>query len=629
MMIYRRMLHGELVEANEPSVVFAESVDVLVAGVGTAGALAVIAASAHGADVLGVDRLPGIGGMGTMGYVSGYYYGLAGGLHVDIDEEAQRMGREHFLDRVEAKKYVMENRISAHGARLSLETVVTGVFLEGDTVKGVSLYSGGRQWNVASKIVIDTTADAAVLRLAGCSTRIGREADGRTRPFTSVKVWLNKAGALTRTNHDSGYVNQYDPLELSRGILRAHASQLLEEFRDEKKRVLFLAPFIGIREGRIVDAEKNITMEEVVAGQREQEPLFYGYSDFDKHGKDHALESEALQDLYVAANLSTACFSVPVTLQSLIPAGFKGILAAGRQLGMDHDVASLLRMQRDMQKCGESAGVVAALAAKRNIQPAEVPYSEIRVILHATGCLADEHDKGIRFDDSFRQEPIRWMTDPDRIREALSTDMPGVAIYSCKRMGSRLTPHLLQWLNDGDRMLKYGAAIALGLIGQEAAAPVLREIVSRRDAFFFKDCRRTNQFRSAIAIYLLGKLADEACVPLLTEILCDEEEFGKPLYHEIKEPSYKLNASKNFNELYYQLISHAAVALVRIARRRPELAFTIKDALRRAFRDDRHLLHVTTMPERTFEHETVENVKRYILGYCNEEGTPASKASPC
>src|SRR5690606_13346107 len=124
--------------------------------------------SAQGASVLGVDKLPGIGGMGTMGYVSGYYYGLAGGLHVDIDEEAQKMGREHFLDRVEAKKYVMENRVTQHGAKLSLETMVTGVFMEGNAVRGVSLFSNGRQWNVRCSVLIDATADAAVCMLAGC-----------------------------------------------------------------------------------------------------------------------------------------------------------------------------------------------------------------------------------------------------------------------------------------------------------------------------------------------------------------------------------------------------------------------------------------------------------------------------
>lgn len=619
MIVWRRLVNGELEDSDARQVRFDEDADVVVAGVGTAGAIAVIAASAQGASVLGVDRLPGIGGMGTMGYVSGYYYGLAGGLQTDIDAEAQQMGREHFLDRVEAKKYVLENQMTAHGARLSLETRITGVFLEGAAVKGVSLLRHGKQWNVSCRVVIDATADAAVCLMAGCPTRLGRESDGQTRPFTSVKVWLNQNGNITRTNHDSGYMNQYDPFELSQGILQAHASQMLEEFSDEAKRVLFLAPFIGIREGRIIEAEKNITMRDVLAQQPEPEPLFYAYSDFDKHGKDHALETEELQDLYVAANLSTSVFSVPVSIHSMIPRGYQGILAAGRHLGMDHDVASAVRMQRDMQKCGESAGIYAALAAKLGVAPAAVPYETVKGLLEASGCLTEEHNKGIVFDDAFRREKIEWLTEPEAIKAALSTDMPGVAIYSCKLLGEKITPALKAWLSEDDVMLRTGSALGLGIAGDAAALPVLRDIVNKRDAFYFKDCRRTNQFRSVIAIYLLGKLGDQESIPVLRDILCKESEYDLPLYHEIKETSYKLNSNKNFNELYYQIVSQAALALIRIARAHAGQAETIKQALREAFKDDRHIRNTTTLPAKTFEYETGENLRSYVLAFCGEK----------
>jgi hypothetical protein len=156
----------------------------------------------------------------------------------------------------------------------------------------------------------------------------------------------------------------------------------------------------------------------------------------------------------------------------------------------------------------------------------------------------------------------------------------------------------------------------LGIAGEAAAAPVLREIVEKRDAFYFKDCRRTNQFRSAIAIYLLGRLGDRDSVQLLANILCDEREYDRELYHEIKETSYKLNTSKSFNELYFQIVSHAAMSLIRIARAHPDLEEGIKTNLRTAFQDERHLLHTTTMPKLTYEYETVANVRNYVLKYC-------------
>lgn len=81
-MIYRKIVDGVPEETPVSSSVFHKHYDVIVAGVGTAGIYAVIAAGRNGASVLGVDRLPSAGGMGTVGYVSGYYYGKGGGLHI-------------------------------------------------------------------------------------------------------------------------------------------------------------------------------------------------------------------------------------------------------------------------------------------------------------------------------------------------------------------------------------------------------------------------------------------------------------------------------------------------------------------------------------------------------------------
>ncbi len=612
-MIYRRIVDGIPQEKTVDSSVFNKHYDVIVAGVGTAGIYAVIAAGKHGASVLGVDRLSSAGGMGTVGYVSGYYYGKGGGLHMNVDEEAENLKDESFLDTVEPKKYLFENLAAENNSDLLLETVITGVFMEGKQAKGISVLSQGETLNFSCDILIDATADASICVMAGCETNLGRENDGKTRPFTSVQVSLKSDGVITRTNHDSGYVNQYDPFELSEGILHAHSSQLLDEFSRPDQRVLFYAPFIGIREGRLIEAEKVIRAKDVIDGRPEKETLFYGYSDFDKHGKDHALESEDLQDLYIAANLSTACFSVPVTVQSLVPKDYESLMVAGRHLGVDHDVASLLRMKQDMQKCGESAGVIAALAVKKGIQPTEVPYEEIKPILEETGCLTEDHNLGVRFDDYYRREPIVWIDSPEQIKAELATDMPGIAIYSCKIIGESITPYLKEWVKDTNEMLRYNSAIALGLIGDKDSLELLREIVENRNSFYYKDCRRTNQLRTAIAIYLLGKLGDAEIVPILKEILCNPNEYKKALYHDITELNYHFSNTKNFNEVYFQVISQAAVAITRIMKKHPEFNNEGSEILRKAFQDNHHIKNTTTMPEMTYEYESMENVKNYVL----------------
>jgi len=617
-MIYRRIVNGIAQEKDVEEVLFDKHYDVIVAGVGTAGSYAVLAAAMQGVSVLGIDRFSGVGGMGTFGYVNGYYYGAGGGLHIQIDQEAQTLKEEMFVGDVEAKQYLLEKKALANGADFLFESIVTGVFLEDKTVKGVSVLSDGEILNFSCKILIDATAEAEVCVMAGCEINCGRESDGKTRPYTSVKVWLTEDGRIARTNHDSGYVNQYDPMELSKAILSAHASQLLDEFRNKYGKVIFLAPFIGIREGRRIIAENTITMENILLDNLDKNALFYAYADFDKHGKDNALETEILQDWYVASNLSTVCVSVSISIKSMIPKGYKSLIVAGRHLGVDHDTASLVRMKRDMHKCGESAGVCAALAAKKGIQPVDVPYSELKEILEKSGCLDEAHNVGIVFDDAYRRMKIKWLTDPEEIKKELSSDMPGIAIYSCKILGEQIVDHLREWLSENNPMLVNNSAIALGLIGDKACLPVLRNIVKNRDSFYFKDCRRTNQLRTAIAIYLLGKLGDIESIPLLREILCDENEYYRELYHEIKENSYQFNPNKNFNEVYYQIVSHSAIALIKIIEKNPEVREEGLAILEEAFKDNRHVERTTSLPEGTYEYESMNNIKNYVNQYCEK-----------
>ena len=67
---------------------------------------------------MGIEKNSGIGGMGTFGYVDGYYYGVEGGLHLEIDQQAEAMREEMFVTDVEAKKYIMEKQLEDLGAQL-------------------------------------------------------------------------------------------------------------------------------------------------------------------------------------------------------------------------------------------------------------------------------------------------------------------------------------------------------------------------------------------------------------------------------------------------------------------------------------------------------------------------------
>lgn len=109
-------------------------------------------------------------------------------------------------------------------------------------------------------------------------------------------------------------------------------------------------PLIGVREGRRIIAEETVRLEDVFAETVTDTPMFYSYSDLDKHGWDTAFDGETLGDWTVGANLGAYNLTVPMPFRALIPKGYDGLLCACRAFGVDRNISSLSRMILDMKK---------------------------------------------------------------------------------------------------------------------------------------------------------------------------------------------------------------------------------------------------------------------------------------
>ena len=80
-----------VVPAKTPSPICDGEYDIIIAGLGTAGAIAASVASEKGLKVLGIDTLSMQGGSGTAGGVLGYYFGFKGGVYREIDDAAAKI----------------------------------------------------------------------------------------------------------------------------------------------------------------------------------------------------------------------------------------------------------------------------------------------------------------------------------------------------------------------------------------------------------------------------------------------------------------------------------------------------------------------------------------------------------
>lgn len=611
MKIYERR-NGAVV-AREAELSGAEEYDIIVAGLGTAGAIAAIGAAEQGMRVLGLERLNAMGGTGTSGAVVGYYFGNKGGLYEEIDQEVQQLAKDPSFTKAggvhaDLKELALERRAVASGVSFQYESTVIGVYREGERTVGVRWIGPGGIRSAACRVLIDATGDAELAAMAGASYRKGRAIDGKMQPFSNALVRISNHTVSTFYT-DSGYVDPEDAEAFSRAVVDSACifTHQPDRFTEEQKFVK-LAPQLGIRESRFIDGETQVTFADFVEGRETPEPVFYAYSNLDNHGKDMAFESELQRDWIVAASLWGLNFSVPIPLGALIPRGLDGLLIAGRTLAVDHDLAGCVRMKRDIQKCGEVAGLAAALSIRLGTSLRDVPYERLKAMLLASGCLQTANHKGLRDgipaqDDAMPR--IHWLEAEADIREGLSGEKPGLAIWSARRIGDGIRPALREWMSqEANVHLRRHSAFALALLKDEAAIPVLRETMRERDAFFPKSSRKYNQARGYAAIYLLGKLEDESVVPDLIDILRSREAF--------KNVSTDVEFINHDDEYFFQYFTFSLIALFQIGDRHPKHRAAAMEAVRGIVDDPAFSLNVTLKPSKDVSFDMAGTIRDIV-----------------
>ena len=146
----------------------------------------------------------------------------------------------------------------------------------------------------------------------------------------------------------------------------------------EKAAVVSSAPEVGVRETYRVVGEKTVTHENYLAGTVEPDSLCYSYWYIDEH---NAARKHARQIFHEPGKVGT------IPLGAMIPRDVPHLLVAGRAVSSDHGANSALRVQASCMAIGQSAGVVAALAAQRGIDPREVGLGNAKRQLRDMGAI--------------------------------------------------------------------------------------------------------------------------------------------------------------------------------------------------------------------------------------------------
>ena len=603
-MILSELREGKLLQTETAAPAFQLQYDVVIAGLGTAGGMAAIFAAENGLKTLGIESFNCVGGTITISGVDGHYFGIAGGRYTAVDDDVLAFQDAHTKMQMEARMIVQEEKILHSGATIWYDSLILGVYLENNTVVGVKALTPGGIVSVACSVLMDCTAEGTVAHLAGCASGYGRELDGFVQPYSMVtSVFLN--GHYYTTNCDFGRVDQRNDKALSEALIFSRAEDMVEARNDAS--TLLQLPLIGIREGRRIETEETVFLKDFFADRYTDKPVLYAYADLDKHGWDIAFDSEELCDWTIGANLGAINVVVPIPVGAIIPKTIDGLLVPCRAFGVDRDIASCARMVPNMKKLAEVAADLALLAKENSCPLRYVPYDALKARLEKTGCLRNPFDTYYRVDGVDNPTDLYFIEDAKELEKTLATDKPGWAIWSAKRLGDGAKDALIPLLKSEDENTRKHAALALAMLGDSSGVEILRQMLIQRDGKMLADCRKLNQQRGCMAIYLLGKLGDQESVDALLEVLTDPNELDKPAYH-TKELGTRY-VVLDFNNAYFQFASNAVMALIRIGDRHPGCRERISAGFRQAFADGSYYTKITTKPSMSSEGGMAENLK--------------------
>ncbi len=549
---------------------FDEQCDCLVAGLGAGGTYAAIAAAREGASVIAVERENLFGGMPTIGRVPTYYYGGTGGTFEEYDARnhpyADLFAEGEKAPVLRVIKYA--EAFSRYGVRIHLQSIVFALYFEDNRAVGADILTPEGEKRISFHIAIDGTSDGHLIRLSGAKMLFGRSGDGMAAPFsTVVQNYDEKSSSRSTDFKDSGTVNPFLQAEYCRKILASRAQKAKPRY--EKGMSFGAASLPGLREGLRFVGEDTLTYRDIINRKTYEKTLLYGYSDLDKHGHDLAIDEEDYQNFWVICNLATVAIRFAVPMGAAVPKGLTGIISASRTFSIDSYASATFRMNRDMFRLGECVGILSALSVRYDGDVMSVPYADYLERVMQYRCFEGNPAKDFGFDfpnpkkGTYTAFPLHFSK--DGFLEKLASDTPGAALFTAYRCPDKWRDVLKEAVADKESArLRENAAIGLGLLGEKASLPFLRHIVKNRSSFYFKDCRRSNQFPSAIALCLLGRIGEKEDEDLLDKIILDPAEFERNCYHELA-PDYLFCNYKNCNFVFYTHYTHAVMARVKLA----------------------------------------------------------------
>ncbi len=384
---------GRIIQPRQEIPVLSQT-DVLVVGGGPAGICAALAAARAGSKVTLVERYGHFGGLWTgglvlliLGHIAKGPKQVCQGIGEEIMQRLDKMdgaiidrreGRNPTVD-AEAVKYLMVEMVEEAGIEVFLHCWGVNAIVQDNVVRGAVFESKAGRQAIRAGVVVDATGDGDIFAAAGAEfehrmhniglvcrignlDRIDREKAGDTpqprrmggrTPVSGVN-WVN----LTGPKEDGLDLATLTRMEMNH---RKFIWQDIQKKRSlpgyDKVYLTETAPQLGVRITRVLDGVDRIRLDAIKQGIRYPDVVGVGGASNAEHGE----------------------WQIPYG--ALVPEKVDNVLAAGRCVSMEMQMADLVRLIPNCFVTGHAAGVAAAVAVKQQCPPRRAEIKKIQEIL--------------------------------------------------------------------------------------------------------------------------------------------------------------------------------------------------------------------------------------------------------
>jgi len=419
------------------------SADTVIAGVGTGGAPAAIAAGRSGMRTIALEYGYKVGGLTTDGLIGSYWYGNVVGFTSEIDAGTRKTG----LVFVQAKEQWFRSEIVKTGATLVFGAFAADVVKTGERLTGVvAVMPDGSAGVIRCKTAVDATGNADLAAAAGDPT----EFIGASELALQGAAFTRKSLGRSSMNVDFTFVNDADADDLWYLSLRAR-NCYQPGFWDQSQ-------IVSSRERRRIRGLAYVTPQDVMLGRKWPDTVVITRSNFDTHGQTIG------DQFFIDPPPHTAVF-VNLPYRALLPQKTHNLIVIGLGLSAHRDAMPILRMEPDVQNQGWIAGTACSMAVKGGTNLRDVDVKALQRAAVDKNLLPEE---ALTWGDTF---PLSDETLVAAV-QSLTNDYAGLAaVYAHPDRALPLVRTAYAAAEGEADKLKY--AHVLGLAGDATGAKML------------------------------------------------------------------------------------------------------------------------------------------------------------